>query len=191
MTAVILLAELGEEEHEEVAQESGPGETTPTTETTETESTETETSQTTVTGTSGTTEATETTETTEGAGDPVAGKEVFLACRRLRELPHARRRRGDRHGRPEPRCGLTFLRRGGRAGDERRGGDAPVQRHADRAADPGRRRVRLLCRRGLTPVRAIRDQGHTFHGASSLSQSCCNSSLSRNVSMHCQKDVCW
>ena len=80
MTAVILLAELGEEEHEEVAQETEPGETTrrddadrddrrprrlnhrddrhdrddrPT-------------------------DMTETTEPTESAGDPVAGKEVFL-----------------------------------------------------------------------------------------------------------------
>ena len=61
MTAVILLAELGEEEHEEVAQETEPDETTPT-------------------ETTGTTEATATTETTEGAGDPVAGKDVFLAA---------------------------------------------------------------------------------------------------------------
>ncbi|MDQ3380589.1 MAG: c-type cytochrome [Actinomycetota bacterium] len=70
MTAVILLAELGEEEHEEVAQESEPNvttpvETTPTTETTET---------------TGTTETTETTETGAEAGDPVAGRDVFLTA---------------------------------------------------------------------------------------------------------------
>ncbi len=79
MTAVILLAEVGEE-HEEVAQETEPGEPTvtlptepaptepaPTTETSETET------ETTVT------ETTET-ETTEGTGDPVAGKDVFLSA---------------------------------------------------------------------------------------------------------------
>ncbi len=70
MTAVILLAELGEEEHEEVVQETEPGETTeqtPTTATTETTETETETGA-------------GTTESTEGAGEPVAGKDVFLAA---------------------------------------------------------------------------------------------------------------
>ncbi len=68
MTAVVLLAELGEEEHEEVAQETEPGaptEPTPTTDTTETTETET---------------GAGTTESTEGAGDPVAGKDVFLAA---------------------------------------------------------------------------------------------------------------
>jgi len=70
MTAVILLAELGEEEHEEVAQETEPGETTPTETTTTTATTDT----------TGTTETTETTETTAGAGDPAAGKDVFLAA---------------------------------------------------------------------------------------------------------------
>jgi cytochrome c6 len=74
MTAVVLLAELGEEEHEEVAQETEPGEPTsptepapteppPTTDTTETTGTETG-----------------TTETPGGTGDPVAGKEVFLSA---------------------------------------------------------------------------------------------------------------
>jgi cytochrome c553 len=71
MTAVVLLAELGEEEHEEVAQETEPAEPTepeptepaPTTDETETDTTET----------------TETTEAGEAAGDPAAGKEVFLA----------------------------------------------------------------------------------------------------------------
>ena len=68
MTAVILLAELGEEEHEEVAQESEPNVTTPVETTSTTETTEA----------TGTTETSETTEAGTGAGDPVAGKEVFL-----------------------------------------------------------------------------------------------------------------
>ena len=75
MTAVILLAELGEEEHGEVAQETEPVETTPAeTSTTETEPTET----TETTDATDSTETTATTEPTESAGDPVAGKEVFL-----------------------------------------------------------------------------------------------------------------
>jgi len=79
VTAVILLAEVGEEH--EAAAETGPGETE--TETTETEPTETETTETETTETETTeTEPTETTDTTPppagGAGDPVAGKEVFL-----------------------------------------------------------------------------------------------------------------
>ncbi|MBA3434458.1 MAG: cytochrome c [Actinobacteria bacterium] len=69
MTAVLLLAELGEEE--EVAHESEPGETT---ETTPTETTPTEPTSTETTPTSGATE------TTEGQGDPVGGKEVFLGA---------------------------------------------------------------------------------------------------------------
>lgn len=72
MTAVLVLAEVGEADepaHEEAAP---PGETTGT-ETTTPEPTETET---TVTEPAGTT--TETTDTTEAGGDPVAGKEVFL-----------------------------------------------------------------------------------------------------------------
>jgi cytochrome c6 len=67
MTAVVLLAELGEE-HEEVA---APTETTPT-ETTPTETTPTETTPTETT-------PTETTPA-EGTGDPVAGKDVFLTA---------------------------------------------------------------------------------------------------------------
>jgi cytochrome c553 len=78
MGAVLALAELGEEEHEEAAV-TLPVEPTET-ETTETETTETETTDTTdTTETTETTETeTETTETTDGQGDPVAGKEVFL-----------------------------------------------------------------------------------------------------------------
>ncbi len=67
MTAVLVLAEVGEAD-ESVHEETAGGETTET-ETTETETTETETTE------------TETTETESGeapAGDPVAGKEVFL-----------------------------------------------------------------------------------------------------------------
>jgi len=70
MTAVFLLAEVGEADepvHEATPTETTPTETTPT-ETTPTETTPPET----------TTTETTTTETTEVAGDPVAGKEVFL-----------------------------------------------------------------------------------------------------------------
>lgn len=76
MTAVVLLAEVGEEEHEEVAEETEPAETTPT-ETTPTAPTPT--TGTTETETTGTTEPTGTTETTEATGDPAAGKQVFLS----------------------------------------------------------------------------------------------------------------
>lgn len=78
MTAVLVLAEVGEADepaHEEAAP---PGETTgtetTTTETTTTEPTPTDTTET----TTDTTDTTDTTETTEAAGDPAAGKEVFL-----------------------------------------------------------------------------------------------------------------
>ena len=65
MTAVVLLAEVGEEEHAEAAEtEPGGGETEPG----ETEPEETEPPG----------ETTETTPTPGGEGDPVAGKEVFL-----------------------------------------------------------------------------------------------------------------
>ena len=82
MTAVVLLAELGEEEHEGVAQETETGEPTPPTEPAPTESAPTEPAPTTdTTETTGTeTAATGTTETTAGTGDPVAGKEVFLSA---------------------------------------------------------------------------------------------------------------
>jgi len=71
MTAVLVLAEVGEADepaHEEAApgEEPEPTETEPTeTEPTETEPTETEPTE---------------TEPTEAAGDPVAGKEVFLGA---------------------------------------------------------------------------------------------------------------
>jgi cytochrome c6 len=74
MTAVVLLAELGEEEHEEVAQETEPGEPTPPAEPPPTEP-------------ASPPETTETTETepgttapAEGTGDPIAGKDVFLSA---------------------------------------------------------------------------------------------------------------
>jgi mono/diheme cytochrome c family protein len=69
MTAVLVLAEVGEADepvHEEAAP---PGETT---------GTETTTTETTVTEPTPTETTTDTTDTTEAAGDPVAGKEVFL-----------------------------------------------------------------------------------------------------------------
>ena len=69
MTAVLLLAELGE--GEEVAHESEPAEPT---ETTPTETTPTEPTSAETTSTTGETE------TTEAQGDPVAGKEVFLGA---------------------------------------------------------------------------------------------------------------
>jgi cytochrome c6 len=85
MTAVILLAEVGEEHAAaETETETEPTETEPTeTETTETETTQTEPTETEPTETETTeTEPGETTETTPpppgGGGDPVAGKEVFL-----------------------------------------------------------------------------------------------------------------
>ncbi|MGH3136714.1 MAG: c-type cytochrome, partial [Gaiellaceae bacterium] len=77
MTAVLLLAEVGEAD-EPVAHEE-----TTATETTETETTETEKTETEPTGTEATdteTTETETTETTGAQGDPVAGKEVFAAA---------------------------------------------------------------------------------------------------------------
>ena len=82
MTAVVLLAEVGEA-HDEVAHEEAPGETettpTATTEPTETEPTETET-QPTDTETGGTeTEPTET-EPGQAAGDAEAGSQVFATA---------------------------------------------------------------------------------------------------------------
>jgi cytochrome c2 len=75
MGAVLALAEIGEEEHEEA---SPPVVTLPV-EPTETDTTETETTETETTGTETTeTDTTETTEPANGQGDPVAGKEVFL-----------------------------------------------------------------------------------------------------------------
>ena len=68
MTAVLVLAEVGE------ADEPAHGEATPTT----TETTETETTETTeTTGTETTETGTTETETTEGGGDAAAGKQVF------------------------------------------------------------------------------------------------------------------
>ena len=87
MTAVLVLAEVGE------ADESTHGEATPTTtETTETTTGET-TTETTGTGTETTeteTQETETTETAEGGGDAAAGKQVFesagcVSCHTLSE----------------------------------------------------------------------------------------------------------
>jgi cytochrome c6 len=68
LTAVLVLAEIGEAD-EPVAHEG--------TTSTETTPSETTTSETTTTESTAT-ESTETTETTEAQGDPVAGKEVFL-----------------------------------------------------------------------------------------------------------------
>jgi cytochrome c6 len=70
MTAVVLLAELGEEEHAEAAETEPGGEET---EPGDTEPEETEPGETTEPG-----EATETTPPPGGEGDPAAGREVFL-----------------------------------------------------------------------------------------------------------------
>jgi len=86
MTAVLVLAEVGEADepaHEETTTGAEPTAPTPTettgTETTATETTATETTatETTATETTGT-ETTTTEPTTPAQGDPVAGKEVFL-----------------------------------------------------------------------------------------------------------------
>jgi cytochrome c6 len=74
MSAVLVLAEVGEAD-EPVHEEAAPPAETTGTETTTPEPTETETT----TETTGTTTATtDTTDTTEAAGDPVAGREIFL-----------------------------------------------------------------------------------------------------------------
>ena len=88
MTAVLVLAEVGEADepaHEESAAGEEPTEPEPLPapgpETTETETTEPETTETETTETETTNTGTETeteTETSEAAGDPAAGKEVFL-----------------------------------------------------------------------------------------------------------------
>ena len=76
MTAVLLLAEVGE------ADEAVAHEETTATETTGTETTETETTETETTGTETTSTETDTepTETTAAQGDPVAGKDVFASA---------------------------------------------------------------------------------------------------------------
>jgi cytochrome c6 len=73
LTAVLVLAEIGEADEPVAQEETTPTGTTPS----ETTTSETTTSETTTTG-STPTESTEATETTEAQGDPVAGKEVFL-----------------------------------------------------------------------------------------------------------------
>jgi cytochrome c6 len=70
MTAVVLLAEVGEEEHAEAAETEPGGE--------ETEPGETEPEETTDPGETEPGETTETTPPPGGEGDPAAGKEVFL-----------------------------------------------------------------------------------------------------------------
>ena len=77
MTAVVLLAEVGEEEHGEVAGETETGEPTSPTEPAPTEPAST-TDTTETTETTGT--ETGTTEPAGGTGDPVAGKDVFLTA---------------------------------------------------------------------------------------------------------------
>jgi mono/diheme cytochrome c family protein len=77
MTAVLVLAEIGEADEPVHAEAAPPGETTGT-ETTTPGPTETETTATQTTETTETTGTTDTTGTTEAAGDPAAGREVFL-----------------------------------------------------------------------------------------------------------------
>ncbi len=89
------------------------------------------------------------------------GRQGRVQLRRLRWLPHARRRGIDRERRPEPRRGQAG--RGPRQGarHERQGTDAVVQGPAQRPADRRRRRVRLeRCRQvapaAASPLRACR-----------------------------------
>ena len=95
------------------------------------------------------------TETTEAAGDPAAGKEVFLGtagCSGCHTLSDA-----AATGTIGPNLDAVkpSVRQGRLAGDERWRRDASVRRHAHRAADPGRRGVRLVghagARRGSRP----------------------------------------
>jgi cytochrome c6 len=78
MTAVVLLAEVGEEEHE-AAEEPAPGEPEPgePTETTPTETTPTETTPTEPEPTTGETETEPAPPPSGGEGDPAAGKAIF------------------------------------------------------------------------------------------------------------------
>ena len=86
------------------------------------------------------------------------GRQGRLHERRLRRLPHARRRRRDRHRRPEPRRGEAGHRARRDPGHEGHGRDAAVRRAAHRPADRGRRRVRdAVDRRLILPPSFPRD----------------------------------
>ncbi len=143
LTAVLVLAEVGEAD-EQVAHE----------ETTEPETTDTETTPTDATPTE-TTETTETTSTEhydDGRDEGRSGRrQGGVRLRGMCQLSHAGGRRGDRDDRPQPGRGVAFRRQGRRTGDERRRRDAVFQGHAERAADPGRRCLRLVGCRKLTP----------------------------------------
>ena len=75
-------------------------------------------------------------------GDPAAGKVVFTKRRRLRQLPHARRRRHERQRRPGARPGQAGALAGRPAPHARPGRDAELQGPADQEADRGRCRLR-------------------------------------------------
>ncbi len=87
MTAVLVLAEVGEADEPAHEEPAAPGEETEPTETAETEP------------------ETDAEPTAKPAGDAGAGQGGLPRHRRVRELPHARRRRRDRSDRPEPRRG--------------------------------------------------------------------------------------
>ena len=87
-----------------------------------------------------------------GGGD---GRQGDLRLGRLRRLPHARRRRLDRHGRPEPRRREAVQGARDRPRHERPGRDAVVQGPAQRGADRRRRDVRVRERRQVIPLRGI------------------------------------
>ncbi len=149
MGAVFALAELGEEGEAAEGEPTvtlpvepgpaGPPPAEPPPAETETETTETETTDETET-------ETETgTGTTEGQGDPVAGKEIFLAnCGSCHTLADAGTT-GEigpnlDDASPSHDKAVERVTNG-------QGVNAVVRGHAQRAADPGRRRVRLVRRR--------------------------------------------
>ena len=102
LTAVLVLAEVGEEEADE---HSEPTETEPAPDD----------------GARTPTETTATEPTPGGGGRSGRGQGGLPRRRRLHELPHARRRRRDRARRPEPRRGKPPTTWSS-SGDERQGG---------------------------------------------------------------------
>ena len=86
---------------------------------------------------------TPTTTTPAAAAGRRDGRQEGLSLGGLHRLSHAQGRRGDGHGRPEPRRREAAVRARDRPGHARQGRDAVVLRETERDADPGRREVRL------------------------------------------------
>ena len=82
-----------------------------------------------------------------GRGRPEGSGQGGVRVRRLRRLPHARRRRSDRNGRPEPRRRQAEPPTRDRQGHERQGSHAVFQGTTRCCPDPGSRDVRLPGRR--------------------------------------------